>query len=119
MPRTIDDLIQVMKGVDDGPESKCGFDMGFSAATQHETMHACGAACCIGGHAALALGDPYMEPWVAVNRFGVCEGDAYRICYPGDNLLGWYARPHNAIALLEHYRDTGKVDWIRAMDASE
>lgn len=117
MERTIDDLIAIIRAVDDSPISLCGFDMEHSAEGAGYTDHPCGTACCIGGHAALALHDISLEPDDAVRLFGVPLPDATAICYPHPRHPGCNAKPRHAIALLEHYRDTGIVDWDRAMEA--
>lgn len=111
MTRTIDDLIEIIRAVDNSPSSKCGFDMYRDA-----SWRPC-VACCIGGHAALALGNNELTAEYAVEGFGVKEDASEDICYPPEGHPGWGAKPHHAIALLEHYRDTGIVDWDRAMTA--
>lgn len=116
MERTVDDLIAIIRAVDDSDTSECGFDMVSEAFTRRGSTHPCGTACCIGGHAALALHDISLYPDDAVCLFGVPLPDATAICYPRLH-PGWSAKPHHAIALLEHYRDTGIVDWDRAMTA--
>lgn len=112
----INDLIAIIRAVDDSPTSECGFDMGEIAFSRGSSRHPCGTACCIGGHAALALGEEGMFPEVAVMKFGVGSIiDADEICYPPPGYRAWDAKPRHAIRLLERYRDTGVVDWCFAM----
>lgn len=116
----INDLIEIIRAVDDSPESKCGFDMNRRAGGRNYSLHPCRTACCIGGHAALALGKCNLDPESAVARFGIPATDADAICYPpffdiDSDHPGWSAKPRHAIRLLERYRDTGEVDWDFAM----
>ncbi len=116
----INDLIAIIRAVDDSQTSKCGFDMQLIAFDRYYTEHPCGTACCIGGHAALALKKERMTPEQAVMSFGVGSSiDADMICYPDPKHPGWRAKPRHAIRLLEHYRDTGVVDWDFAMSEAE
>lgn len=114
--RTIDDLIDILRGIDNGPESATGFDMMYSAPNAGYSKHPCGSACCIGGHATLVLRKPRLDLEEAVEAFGVPPDLSHDLCYPSGNGLsaGYSASPAQAIRCLQIVRDEGVVDWKRA-----
>lgn len=113
------DLLDGMTGSVEWHGEAVGFDMQRPAMGRHESNHPCGAACCIGGWAALMqqgfLGQSSSR---ALAQWGVPWGDAKAICYPQVAGGGWKATPQQAASLLRHYLATGKVDWQRAMSAT-
>jgi hypothetical protein len=104
-------IIDVLKHVDNSETSKLGFDMNYESSACEGTEHPCGSACCIGGHAAFALGDPYMSISQALSDLcTIPHDDAYDICWP-DGINYEEITLEQAISMLENYRDTGEIDW--------
>jgi hypothetical protein len=86
--------------------------------TAYGIFEGCGTAACIGGWATVILNDETLvdSPSRAFEKLcDVPNYDAIQICYPFDYPPAWLANPAQAIALLEHYRDTQIVDWAKAM----
>ena len=121
----LNELIEVLRQIDDSPTSECGFSMNVTAHNRMVASHPCGTACCIGGWAWLALTD--RRPRYANNPdtlledlLSISQEDSEKIAYPqdvyGNSSAGWRATPNQAAALLEHFRDTGEVDWALAME---
>lgn len=121
--RSIDDLIGVLRDVN---PDMVGFDM--TRTHLHARYSGCGTACCIGGHAALALGAVMLHiglediDWErevrfhdAVQLFGVPETLAMDLCCPPPHSDGWAATIPEAIRALELVRDEGIVNWDRAI----
>lgn len=108
-------LIEHLRNLDNSAESKLGFDMEKWYGTRDETDHECGTACCICGHAQyLAMLEllPYscFSDWLDIPNT-----DAAAITVPDEDIGAYDASPAQAVKLLEHYRDTGVVDWQQAM----
>lgn len=103
-------IIDHLKNLDNSPKSKLGFDMNWEHFETRRSTHPCGSACCIGGHAAILLGEDY-EGSITDAVEELCEvpdNVARKICWPS----GYYRAPlENAIEMLEKCRDTGMVDW--------
>jgi hypothetical protein len=89
------------------------FNMRIFAETN---MHTCGTSACIGGYAFIgatgrleATADEDMED-VAADYLGLDYEAADKLFYP-DLTQAWDATPTQAIAVLEHLKTKGKVDW--------
>ncbi|NJL71048.1 MAG: hypothetical protein HC888_05245 [Candidatus Competibacteraceae bacterium] len=116
MKMTLSEFMDYLSRVE-APDTKCGFDMRESASSRYMTEHDCDSACCIGGHAALLLGNEDIPPDDALVRLlTISAEDAHRICYP-NCYENYQATLAQALRLLEHYSATGEVDWPRAMRA--
>ena len=114
-------MIDYLENLDNSPNSKCGFDMNYEHES-HYTDHPCGTACCIGGHAELILGGYHPEdPEVVEALSRLCNIPvkiANKICWPGSRANcpeAYEATLEQAIKVLEICRDTGKVDWPKAL----
>lgn len=112
-------IIDHLETLDNGPTSECGFDMNYEVLHRETSKHPCGSACCIGGHAALLLGDEEQTPEEALSL--LCEipwRDADRLCWPGRTTAVDYSKTllTDALDVLRHYRDTGEVDWSDVAD---
>lgn len=117
-------IIDVLKQIDNSPTSSCGFDMVNVYDSRKLSDHPCGTACCIGGWAELKLReernsseeDFYGMAFMSLMDYcSVPEEIADAICYPDLKLTG--ITLEQAIKCLEHCRDTGEVDWQRAMES--
>ena len=108
-------IIDILSRVDNSAKSKLAFDMNTPYERMH-TDHKCGSACCIGGWAhrtmKLVYDDKCPSIQTALSRLtGIPSEDAYAICFPNCD--------HDTVSLqvalktLEHYRDTGKIDYKR------
>ena len=104
-------IIDVLKNLDDSPTSQLGFDMRQPLCTRYDTIHPCGSACCIGGHAQRFVPEKISIVDALGSWCDVPHGVSADLCFPTLDCnpdvveLGW------AIQVLEHCRDTGKVDW--------
>ncbi len=118
-------LINTLKSVDTSPTSTLAFDMGYSYFRRHQSKHACGSACCIGGWCQFLFpNEEYVSLQEAFGR--IVDDDELRtaVCYPNgiylddDVMLNpMKATVEQAITMLEILRDTGEVDWQTAMTA--
>ena len=86
---------------------------------REDTQHPCGTACCIEGHAEAMYGNVEYGPegvfWEQF--FGVTKLSWSEITEPATIDVGKYSEitPGHAISMLEHFINTGKVDWPLAM----
>jgi|688.fasta_scaffold2319388_1 hypothetical protein len=76
--------------------------------------------CCIGAHAVHILNDQNYRTTIRalVELCKISVDDAGSICYPPNKINDksvYNATVDQAISLLEHYRDTGIVDWERVI----
>ena len=115
-----DMLVDTIRNIDNSATSRRGFHMSYSAENADTSDHPCGTACCIGGWASVLTGFHAARPGKALmDMAGISFVDAGSICYPDDSGFsersGWDATPEQAVSLLLHYRETGIVDWDRAM----
>lgn len=128
-------IIDLLRNLDNSPDSEMGFDMNVTHTQMKITKHPCGTACCIGGHAALALResaeeisnmDPHfigveqaLMDWCELDKMGVSTA----LCWPSKNKINYksYSRItiDHTIAVLEHCRDTGVVDWSIGLEKEE
>lgn len=137
-------MIDILKGVDNTPTSKVGFDMKTATPLEKASeIHPCGTACCIGGWAMLHMAnESKMEwkewlkefkntdlrdiideteqhvPFYAATFMVLCDVDVdtakdvtYRTCFDFRHIT-----LEVAIECLEHLRDTGVVDYSRALE---
>ena len=112
-------IIDHLEHLDNSPQSKCGFDMNHEADHRDHSNHDCGSACCIGGHAALLLGDEELSPEAAM--YILCDipsEDACNLCWPGrkSHVEYKWVSLDDALGVLRNYRDTGEVDWQEVAD---
>ena len=108
-------IIDVLKNLDNSPTSQLGFDMSLPYPIAETTRHPCGTACCIGGFAQKILNTELATISALAKLCDCCHSVSEDLCYPrsvcrhiynwSDISLEW------AIAVLEHCRDTGEVDW--------
>jgi len=110
----VNKIIDHLEHLDNSEDSPCGFDMNFEADARDNSKHPCGSACCIGGHAALLLGNEEMCPEDALSQFcDIPSNDAEQLCWPGRRHEVTYALTtlEDVLPVLRHYRDTGEIDW--------
>jgi hypothetical protein len=110
----IQKIIDVLKNVDNSPESEMGFDMCHWYGDRKESRHPCGSACCIAGWAHASLGGyPNQSTTDAFIEF--CDLQNVSM-----NVINWLTTPKfdlttltlpMAIKVLEIFRDTGEVAW--------
>lgn len=98
--------------------------------------HPCGTVACIGGFCNLLVDEPNsyeahkFDPnsYAAHKFLGIPREDADALFYPGDgqgsyqqelSKRAYAASPKDAIRVLEHLRDTGKVDWSIIMQPED
>lgn len=91
------------------------FDMQQSGSYADARAGECGTASCIGGWARAIFQMPVSLAEVA-EALGLSDGQADDLFYPvGDMRNGEGAifsrDPMNAVAVLDHYLATGKIDW--------
>lgn len=117
----IDHFIHFIANIDDGPKSRCGFDMGRERAHRNASNHPCGTAMCIGGWAGHLLGvKDTVSPTAALSELlNIPTADAQAICWPDTDIDPdpYEATKEQAVELLQHYRATGVVDWRGVMTA--
>ncbi len=126
----IQKIIDILKNIDDSPESNLGFDMSQWYNNRKYSKHQCGTACCIAGWAQTQVETPELvHPVEALVTY--CELEN---C---DRLSLWelvspnFSQSHNfshvvlndltlsmAIKVLEIFRDTGEVKWHEVVSHS-
>ena len=110
-------IIDILSRIDNSANSKLAFDMKRPYPSYSD--HPCGTACCIGGWARRAMTLVYGEEKVGNIHYSLSElthiplKDAYSICFP-ENLSYESISIRVALKMLQHYRDTGKIDWEKA-----
>jgi hypothetical protein len=107
-------IIDRLETLDNGPTSECGFDMNYEASNREVSHHDCGSGCCIGGHAALLIGDEGRSPeWALSHLCDIPHQDAEDLCWPGREYSVKYPLTtlEDALGVLRYYRDTGRIDW--------
>jgi hypothetical protein len=88
-------------------------DENFAMNTWLNKNHMCGTVGCIGGFTKLLLGD-FDTMRDTGEKLGITEDAADRLCYPDiEERYATVTREH-AIRVLEHLRETGRVDWSAA-----
>jgi hypothetical protein len=113
----IENINKVIDAIRHQKELGVFFDMGsFITKT-----HVCGTAACIGGFAAICAkgsvqdilnGPSYIDD-IGAEFLDIDEATVMDLFYPSANPYGYMATADNAIAVLEHLRDTGEADWSR------
>lgn len=127
MPNTINinKLISKLRSLrSNNPEHEDGFFMHIWHKSRFNALHghSCGTAACIGGWAfVLSSKSKYsLEDWL-----GLTEDQCSRLFHMTfahyspltfDSLFSHSARIDVAIEVLEHLRDTGKVEWFTYID---
>ena len=119
LPRlnNLTDLANLLRSIDNSPESKLGFDMGRSFQFANDTCHPCGSACCIGGWVQACNGTRHyfgLERAVHKLQPDLDIDECYLLCYP-NGIKAWRSTPKQAARAVEILRDTGKCDWETAM----
>jgi hypothetical protein len=123
---TLSDLADLLRNIDNSDESDMGFDMNMPFCCHHETEHACGSACCIGGWVQFVrpeLRNQHVSN--AVAALGADLDAATDLCLPNVGRAGiwdhaqigpvYNATPAQAARAVEILTETGAVDWPRAL----
>ena len=119
LPRlnNLTDLANLLRSIDNSPESKLGFDMGTSFQFAKDSKHPCGSACCIGGWVQACNGTLHyygLERDVHKLQPDLDIDECYLLCYP-DSIKAFRSTPKQAARAVEILRDTGVCDWETAM----
>lgn len=96
----------VRGGLNSGAIPPEEFDMG---ATAHRRE--CGTVGCLGAHMALHAGMSFEK---ASSYVRSVKGPLKQLFFPHDKAIGWYASPKQAVEVVDHFLETGEVDWNRA-----
>ena len=123
LPRlnNLTDLAELLRSLDDTPDTLLGFDMEYEYVNRNSSPHACGSACCIGGWVqacnpetrAIELEDAVMS--LVSGDSDITLAQVYKVCFPIQEEEAWDATAKQAARAVEILRDTGKCDWLRAM----
>lgn len=105
----------LMMPANDDESAEAGFDMNWISVLSGSSDHPCGTAGCIDGWIAVWNGQGQAH-W-EISALGVDEDQAALLCSPG--VTGCHdaydATPQQAAAAVRILRETGEVDWPRAM----
>lgn len=121
LPRlnNLTDLANLLRNIDNSPESDLGFDMSHDHNGRFETEHPCGSACCIGGWIQACndeLRDCNLEDAVQKLQPDLDLEECYNLCFPYfEREKAWNATPKQAARAVEILRDTGKCEWEKIM----
>jgi hypothetical protein len=85
----------------------CQFDM-------HTWGEECGTPACIGGWTDRLFHAKNIGVTAVCRTLDITDEKGFRLFYPTD-IEAYNAKPQQAIRALEILRDTGEVDWPRAM----
>lgn len=106
-------LIEHLKFIDNSADSKLGFDMCGYFEERNNSIHPCGTACCIEGHAQTIFGERGHDEFA--DLFNIPHSDWNDITVP-DELDGTL---EEAIQVLETYRVSGEVVWDNIFQKNE
>jgi hypothetical protein len=116
------DLANLLRSIDNSPESELGFDMHANFQFANDSKHPCGSACCIGGWIQacnVELQDSELEEAVQALQPNLDIDECYLLCSPKPFSKAWNATPEQAARAVEILRDTGVCDWETAMKGTQ
>jgi hypothetical protein len=124
LPRlnNLTDLVNLLRSIDNSPESELGFDMCLEFDYATETDHPCGSACCIGGWVQACneeLKGSRLGQAVKALQPDLAIGECSLLCFPDDYREAYKATPDQAARAVEILRDTGRCDWETAMKKTQ
>ena len=124
LPRlnNLTDLANLLRSIDNSPESDLGFDMNYDHNGRFETEHPCGSACCIGGWVQACneeLKGSRLSQAVKALQPDLAIGECSLLCFPDDYREAYKATPDQAARAVEILRDTGRCDWETAMKKTQ
>ena len=102
-------LLAHLKNLDDGPDSKLGFDMKEWYAGRDDTKHECGTACCLAGHAEYLFGGDHGCFDISM---GITMHCSHKISMPMAILSD--IKLNHAVLMIEKLLETGYIDWACA-----
>lgn len=120
LPRlnNLTDLANLLRSIDNSPESELGFDMRWTLKATRFSKHPCGSACCIGGWVQACnkeLSGKRLQDSIKMLQPSLDWYECFKLCFPNEYEEAWAATPEQAARAVEILRDTGKCDWKTAM----